>query len=355
MALVNYEVQYTLLPGSYGVLIQYRDASLASTEDWITPSVPANPTMAPTYPLELEEGKTYYVKLTTQGPNCPPQSIIVTVVVPQNDRCCPVGYTLAPDESYCYKVEETAPTIITSDICLAASVLLDNYSIYGTRIYNPGFSVNLQSYTLNSSITTPGYWFEDQGALPPYGPMNRESVWTDSDCNGVKDALTFGATLQISHFINSPVDKVVYVGIAGDNTFRLDVNNSDGDNIILNVGTLGDGAGHVDGIAVNNFRWWHIVPVQLRSGPNQLNFRAIGDGSTNDAFAAVIYDNTPAQLLGATQDADLNILFKTSTFRGGHIDIASCPAGWQLDTSGGQGNYVCKRTLTEPWVECTPP
>jgi hypothetical protein len=352
MALINYQVQYTLLPGSYGVLIQYRNANTAI---WTTPSVPDNPTMNPTYPLELEEGNTYYVKVTTQGPGCPPQSTIVTVIVPATDKCCPEGYTLAPDESYCYKVEEMAPTILISDICLAPSILEDNYSAYGTRIYDPGFSVNLQTYTLDSEITTAGYWKDDTVVGAPHGPMNREGVWTDADCNGTKDALTAGSILQLSYLIDAPVDKIVYVGIAGDNTFRMDLQNTDGDNVILNVGTLGGGAGNVDGIAVNNFRWWHIVPIQLRSGPNQINFQAIGDGSVNDSFAAVIYDNTVGELLGATQDADLDILFQTSAFRGGHVDIASCPAGWQLDTSGGQGNYVCRRTLVDDWEECTPP
>jgi len=57
-------------------------------------------------------------------------------------------------------------------------------------------------------------------------------------------------------------------------------------------------------------------------------------------------DNTAEQIQAATQDSDLTFLFRTSEYLGETIDIATCPDGWVLDTSGGSGSYVCRRILT---------
>jgi hypothetical protein len=52
-------------------------------------------------------------------------------------------------------------------------------------------------------------------------------------------------------------------------------------------------------------------------------------------------------LLSILLQYTLNILFKTSTLRGSTYDIATCPATYTLDTTGGSGNYVCKKVLTK--------
>jgi len=80
MALVNYIVQYDIPPGSYGVLIEYKEAD--TIDVWTVPTSPANPTMSGTYPLELEEGLNYYVRVSSQGKDCTSQAVIVRVEVP---------------------------------------------------------------------------------------------------------------------------------------------------------------------------------------------------------------------------------------------------------------------------------
>lgn len=333
MATKNYKVQYQLPPGSHGVLVEVMESG---TGVWTKPTTAPNPTMAQEFPLALTTGKTFYVKTTSQGP-CAPAMTLSVVTVPMDGKCCPDGYTLAPDGSYCYKNEAVVPTIQQSNICLAPSVLYGNYSGNGTYVYPVGVDPSLPDGTQVQHLTTT-YW---QGlSSSQLGPMNREGVWVDSDCDGTKDALGSNTTLQFSYIIHSEVDgKVVYVGVGGDNTFRVEL-----DGTLIAERTASGGS--------SNFQFWHVVPVTLRSGPNQFNFKATGDQSVNDAFAAVIYDNTEAQLAAATADTDLTLLFRTGAFRGGRIDLATCPANYSLDTSGGQGNYVCRRTLTSPFTIC---
>lgn len=248
---------------------------------------------------------------------------------------CADGYSPLPDNSGCVKEETVSATIVNSGYCLAPSPLAGVYSSTGTFLMNPGYNTDLTgSYTYLNTL----YWKEQPASIA--GPMNRESVWIDTDCNGVKDALSAGAVLNITIPIYSATPRTVYVGIGGDNTFKLQVNNV----TIVNCGQSGNTAGGL-GISANFNIWW-LFPVNLTSGVSYFNFQAIGDGSTNDSFAAVIYDNIASDFASATSNANLNILFKTSTYRGSTIDIATCPATYFLDTSGGSGSYVCKKILT---------
>ena len=331
MADITYTVTWNPVPGSTGYTIEYREQG---TSDWITPVTSPNPTLSTSYDLVLQTGITYYLRITSSGTKCDPRATYYTLTT-ASGNCCPPTYTLSPDESYCYKIDTTTPTVIQSDICLAASQLASQYSGTGTRLYNPGYTTALSgTYTL---LSTQPQWKEQTSAV--LGPMNREAVWVDTDCNGTKDPLTAGQVLQITIQITSSTPKTVYVGIGGDNTFRLDVNGT----------TIVDRDASYAG---DNFNYWHLFPVDIVSGTSYFNFRAVGDGTTNDAFGAVIYDNTQTELSTATSDASLNILFRTSDYIGQHIDIATCPVGYFLDTTDGVGNYICVQVLTDEPIEC---
>jgi hypothetical protein len=170
--------------------------------------------------------------------------------------------------------------------------------------------------------------------MPWSGPMNRAGVWIDSDCNGSKDPLTTGQQLTLAYnYNNTGGDRTIYVGIGADNQFTLKVNGNVVANTTQPLNTL-------------NFNIWHIFPVTIIQGWNYFNAVAIGDGSVNDSIGMTVYDNTPSQLVAATSDSGLNILFSSQSLISQHIDVASCPSGYNLDTSGGQGNYHCIRTLT---------
>ena len=328
---VIYQVSWDAVAGATGYLIEYR----ASTDSvWITPSTSANPTLFTYYDLVLDTGATYYIRVSTQGTACISKYSLVTLMVPSGN-CCPVGYTLSPDETYCFQENTTSPTVEQSDICLAPSTRIE-YSGVGTKLFTSGYSSDLSSanYTL---LTNVSQWKSSSSAN---GPMNRNGVWVDTDCNGTKDPLTAGQILQITIPITSSTAETVYVGVAGDNQFRVDVNGA----TVVERNNPSDN---------DNFYYWYVFPVVLNSGTTYFTFQWVGDGTVNDAGAAVIYNNTSTQISSATNDSQLDIIFQTQDYIGEHIDIATCPSGYFLDTSGGVGAYTCRQVLTTATEECT--
>lgn len=321
----------------------------------------------------------------------------------------------------CRKVDSVSPTITFSNYCLAISQN-GAYSNYGTRIYNPGFNAStlfIAPATSDAFIygyNTNNFQWANTTSDATQGPMNREGVWIDSDCDGNKDGLgkgigsvtslvagsgytngtytavsltggsgtgakatvivsggvvtsviitTTGVAYSVSDVIsasntnvggtgsgfsvtvasvtsikvtlsfvyaNAGAARQIFIGIAADNQFKLVVNGTD----IVDTGTTADD---------KQFKFWHVIPVNIITGTNYFNCIATGDGSVNDAIAMVGYDNTATQIIAATADAQLSILFKSSSLRGQHIDIATCASGYSLDTSGGQGSYTCTKTL----------
>lgn len=338
MASVIYNVTFTPTVGSLGTQIDYKNNSSST---WITPSSPANPTTLATYPLVLETENSYNVRVSSVGESCIPRYKILNITVPFSGECCPSGYTLSPDETYCFQEDDVSPTIIDSGNCIAVSQLVSQYSVNGAYIYDPGYTIRLVgSRTL---LTSQPHWKEIPGQI--VGPMNRNGIWLDSDCNGVKDPLTAGQELQFTHPITLSVPKTVYVGIGGDNTFRFQINST----VVVDCDMAFPAGGDPVGA---NFNFWHLFPVTIPSGTSYLNFAAVGDGLTNNAFAAVIYDNTYAELIAATSDATLTILYRTFDSIGSPIDIATCPAGYFLDASEGPGSYVCRQILTTSTTPC---
>lgn len=332
MPSIVYNVTFTPTVGSLGTLIEYKNS-----EDsvWITPNAPANPTSLATYPLSLETENSYNIRVSSYGGSCTPKYKIVNVTVTSSGNCCPEGYTLSPDTTYCFQEDTVAPTIIETDYCLAVSQLNTQYSSAGTYLYDPGYTTQLAgSSTL---LTTEPQWKEQAGQV--LGPMNRDGVWVDSDCNGTKDPLTVGQTLIITYpiYIVSPM--TVYIGIGGDNTFSLRHN---GTVIVDRDVTFGG----------DNFNFWHVFPLDLVSGVNYLTFEAVGDGSTNDSFAAAVYNNTSGEITAATDDSELNILFHTAQLIGDPIQIAACPDDYFLDTSEGPGSYICRKITTTSSTPC---
>jgi hypothetical protein len=249
--------------------------------------------------------------------------------------CDEAGYVLSPDGSTCTKEETMAPTITHTDYCLVTSSN-NNYTQYFARIYKPGFSQS------SIGIYTPGSDTFAQMDNAPYwrcsgpaseGPANRSTVWIDSDCNGIKDALAAGQQTTITfQYNNAGPERTIYVGVFGDNYFTLKVNNDP--DIITPTG------------ADLNFKIFHIFPVTLSAGMNYFNLVGTGDGGVNDAIGMIIYDDPPAAIRDATSDATLHILFNSASLRGSQINTATCPTGWVLDTSNPTA-YICRRITRE--------
>lgn len=251
---------------------------------------------------------------------------------------CSSGFTIAPSGEECQQISVIPATVSNAGYCLAPSVN-GAYSGWESRIYTLGFnngSLKLPPGTIGSTIAyrmlASPQWANLAANLTD-GPMNREGVWIDSDCNGVKDALGVGVSTTIAfQFVNSGIARTIYVGVGADNTFKLNVNG-----ILV---AENDGIGNPQ----SPFKFWHIIPIQIVQGINYINLIATGDGSVNDAMAMVVYDNTALQIATAVNDSSLNILFKSSQLRGSSYDVATCPSDYSLDTSSGQGNYQCVKT-----------
>lgn len=251
---------------------------------------------------------------------------------------CPATYSVAAAGTYCQKIETIGATITNSGYCLAASVN-GAYSGYESRVYTIGV-VNADLILPPGSVgehivgiaTATPQW-SNPLANTTAGPLNREGIWIDSDCNGSTNSLAGGVQTTISFMFNNlDVARVIYIGIGADNQFQLIVNGA----LIVDSGTGTD----------TPFKIWHIIPVTILPGINYFNAIGTGDGSVNDSIGMVGYNNTAGQILTANSDGALNILFKTSNLRNTTFDVATCPSGYSLDSSGGSGSYQCKRTLT---------
>jgi len=253
---------------------------------------------------------------------------------------CSGGYTPSVDGSVCELIETVAATITNSGYCFAPSTNT-NYTLYESRIYAMGFTVSdiiLPAGSLGGNIVA-RMGTGPQWANPTFsttlGPLNREGVWIDSDCNGSADALAPGVSVTMGFMYNNlGATRTVYLGVGGDNEFKVVVNGA----LLIDSGATG---------GVLNFRIWHIIPVTIVPGINYFNVIGKGDGSINDSIGAVLYDNSATEIEAATTDGDLDIIFKSSTLRGTTFDVATCPSGYSLDVSGGSGSYECTRTLTE--------
>lgn len=307
--------------------------------------------------------------------------------------CTTVGYTPNVSGTGCEKVESIPATVTNSEFCLAPSTNAI-YSSYPARIYNIGVTQSTillppgsSHAEIHGELSTNPQW-SNPTWNPSLGPLNREGVWIDSNCDGNKDALvvltgalTVGAVYVILTYFagddftnvgaganvagtmftatgttpaswvngsilsvrattiaftynNIGLARTIYVGIAADNQFSLKFDGT----LIVDTGT---------GASDTQFKTWHLIPIVMGVGTHYFNAVALGDGSADDSLAMVIYDNNIAQLTAATSDATLNILFKSSSLRGTTYDVATCPATYSLDTSGGIGDYVCIKTLTK--------
>lgn len=268
------------------------------------------------------------------------------------DMCCEEGFTLSPDGLQCSQTLTVAPTVTQSGICVACSQLSPQYG--GATKFWAGFNYDQDLQDANFVLLNTPYWggnptgsgatiaCGDSSNTPgsPPSPVNRQGVWIDSNCDGVKNALSIGAALQFTWVINSPTAQTVYVGMSGDNNFTLTHNGT----IVV---------ARTNNADTDNFFFLFLFPIQLISGTNYINAKFVGDGSTSDMGCMIIIDNDPASILGISADNQISYLFQTSQMIGAQpIDIASCPPDYSLDTSGGSGNYICVQVNTVASTPC---
>lgn len=261
----------------------------------------------------------------------------------QNNTCsvtertlgCAADYTLAPDGSYCYKIEEVAATPPSGGTAEStASAVHSSYSQYGTYIYSPGFNQN-GTGTSAQIPSSNAFWINGPSNTSS-GPLNRSGLWTSSELSS--------QDIGFSVCINLTETKQYYIGVAGDNRCRIMIDGVvwvDQDVTALLTQYAAD--------AQITFKVWHVYPVTLSAGPHIIELIGHNDGG-NAALGAEIYNNTAQELIDATGYGNLNLVFSTKDYIGQPVQLGtdglgySCPSGYSL--AACEDPYVCRRILT---------
>lgn len=261
---------------------------------------------------------------------------------------CLPGYTLSEDGSYCYRtltVSATPPSAPENSI----AVNHNDYSVWASLIYDPGYNVNGTGPFTQISFGNP-FWVNGAGfptgagANTSLGPLNRAGLWATSALSN--------QTIGFSVCITVPTTGVYYIGTGSDNFSTISV-----DSIVIvqmdptAVAAYLSAHGY-PGVGVEStFRFWHIYPVTLTAGTHVLN--VIGTNiSVVGSLGAEIYNNTSAEIQAATNYGALNLIFSSKDFIGMPIQIGSdnigysCPVGYALK--------ACDSPITCVKTEITP-
>lgn len=343
-------ISWTFVPGSLSTLVEYR---VSGTMTWIQPTSPMNPTPGNSYPLTLTDNVQYDIRLTTNGVACAPKSMTFTTTNVVNN-CCPVGYTLSDDGTYCFQTNTTAATPPSSPQNTVASTL-NNYTQYGSLIFDPGYNVNGTgtftqiSYT-NSFWVNGAGWPSGSGTTFSAGPMNRSGLWSATTSSNQDVGFTVCVTV--------PTGGVYYVGMGADNYASIAL---DG-NLLVQMDPTAISAylntnGYPGVTVASSFDFWFIYPVTLTAGNHVLT--VIGHNVSGAAgMGAEVYNLTSSQIQSVTSYGAMGsgLIFSTKDFIGQPVQIGTggggytCPTGYSLVLCSGPA--FCTQTLTQPTQPC---
>lgn len=356
MPQTNIIIKWDFAPGSYGTRIEYKKS--AGANPWVTPSFPANPTLDNEYPLLIDVGEYYDIRLSTMSRNGYPCKSITKRIIAQGDGsnvCCPPGYTLAPDESYCFAYAEVGATPpVSSQNLIKKSDLV--YSTFGTLIYDPGYLVNGTGSSTQIDLSNT-YWVNGTGLGTGNdtvkGPLNRTAIWVTSQLSS--------QTIGYSVCITTPVTKTYYIGVGADNSVVIKVDSVEIINMDPTAMSIYLSANGYPGTGVDaTFKFWHIYPVTLSAGTHIVELIGFNESSVA-AFGAQIYDASPAQLELVTNNSQLSpyLIFSSENEVGNPAQLGSdgigysCPSGYSLVLC--DGSPKCRQLITAATINCINP
>lgn len=213
----------------------------------------------------------------------------------------------------------TSPTSVISLIPKTNDVYTNNATIFHSPFNFDGTSPG--NIYLAVSATQP-VWKRTNSSN---GPLNRSGLWT-TDIN----FLPWDEWIGFSVCVNVPETKTYWVGIAGDNNFRIAI---DGETIVNTI----DGAYDNSTFA---FIFWHVYPITLSAGNHVVDLFGLNRGGAA-VFGCEIYNNTIEELTGATQVSDLDIIFTSAgqteativqNLSGQYLTSGyTCPTGYVFD------------------------
>ena len=237
----------------------------------------------------------------TPNPNPPPPNPTPTATpscfIDDCSSCGP-SYS-AYNETTCYSIS-SIPATPPSNPYTLVPVQYSDRSQFGTYVYNPGYTVS--GYTnsitdgLYTIINTPFLW-KNTTSTDASGPMNRCGLWVNSSSGPFNTWVGFSVCLDVS------TTKTYYIGIAGDNHFKLTL---DGTVIVNTRLAISQWYG-----ANLPFKRWNVYPITINSGPHILELFGWNNESVA-GFGCEIYDNTLNELIAASTLSDLNIIFTSS-------------------------------------------
>lgn len=230
----------------------------------------------------------------------PVTTTTTTIIIP-TDICDPTHlYTwVAVGDGTYYREVITSAIPPTAPLTLSKADGFGTYSQLGTRVINNSFGT-MEILPFNT------LWKNISNNLID-GPLNRTGIWTTTFTgSGATKIMTpldkwIGFSVCLTGL---EVGKTYYVGIAGDNDYRLVLDN----NVILDT--------YAYAINVNSFQYWNLFPIVIGGGDHTLELyglnRTTGSLPNLAAFGCEIYDNTIVELRNATVLGDLNIVFSAS-------------------------------------------
>jgi hypothetical protein len=281
---------------------------------------------------------------------------------------CPDGYSITEDGTQCYK--DTLP-IFPSAYRVCEGDQIEPYSSCGTYQYycfghggilsrarlgatNPFWNAFPQHYTQYCNYDATNTMTQDYGIYCPQGrlinnkrnneilhdtlagnniaardpnfsgPLNRTGIWAcGASGEPVNVWLGFERTFNITE------SKTYYLGIGCDNEFR----------VLLNGSLVFYSNGNND---PENFKLWHIFPLDLVQGAVTLKFEAKNSGA-QASFGAELYNNTLTQLDTATSYNSIDTLFSTANMVGQYFnsgDTACVPGYTKIVVNG---TTVCRK------------
>lgn len=315
------------------------DSSYVLIEDNVNIDVDGTVLASPLPSTSIDPTQKYVLKAVNKL--CGFEYIQPVIIYPY----CPVGYTISDDSSYCYISSEVpaTPPVNSENAELVSGPNNYFYGIFGSVIFDPGYSVNgTGSFTQIPYTNT--FWVNGAG-YPTHpsvsntdGPLNRSGVWSHTVSNPQK--------VGFSVCLNLLSDVVYYVGLGCDDIGQINV---DGNTVVsqdrtaLKAYMQAHGYSYPVGLDPNQvtFNFWYIYPISLSAGTHVIEIIGNNTSGTVAGAASIgceVYNLTAAAITAATSYGAMGagLVFSSKDYVGMPIQVGTggigytCPAGYSL-------------------------
>jgi hypothetical protein len=279
----------------------------------ITPTISITPTITPT--ISITPTITTTISLTPTISNTRP-------FVPSFcSNCQPAANWQQYSANCCYFVQTSGATYPSLSMYSTTPSKSTEYSIYGARFYNDGFTKDGRG-EISYFSNTFDVWANNYGQND-FGPMNRSGVWS----NNMDNNRWIGFSIPLNGDVYG---KKYWIGIGSEKNFKILLNGVELINTTeypATYPTTGD-----------SFKYWHVYPIVIYSGLNVIEVYGLND-SNYGSFACEIYDADVSDLINAAAVNELNIIF--STINKSTFDLVQT-----LSNAYTSNGYMCSTNFT---------